>query len=201
MKYFSRAFDVVTFEQAKATVLTPDPNQPYKFQMETDYLINKLDQAQLCNTNSTVLDFGCGMGRVSKALIEKFNCKVLGMDISESMKIFATLYVTQPKLFACVDSFPDANSIDLALAILVLQHTEDPAKEIQGIFTALKPQAHLILVNEHARLVPVGADVNGYVMWNDDAFDVRAEILKYADLVNSWPYINSDKNIEVYRKR
>lgn len=201
MKYFSRVFDVETFPQAKHVVLTSDPDNPEKFQQETDFLINQLKRINIITATSQILDFGCGMGRVAKSLIEEFQCSVTGMDISESMKRFATLYVCQPKLFTTSDVFPTEQSIDVALAILVLQHTENPSKEIAGIFKSLKPNGYFVLLNEANRLVPSGVDIHGFVTWQDDGFDVRSEVLRYAKPIQTLPYINSDKYIEIYQKQ
>ena len=42
-----------------------------------------------CSANhpiENVLDYGCGIGRIAKELILKTSCKVIGVDISESMR-------------------------------------------------------------------------------------------------------------------
>ena len=36
-----------------------------------------------------ILDVGCGDGKISKAIIEKFNCKVIGVDISKQARELA----------------------------------------------------------------------------------------------------------------
>ncbi|HYT41412.1 MAG TPA: DUF5672 family protein, partial [Methylomirabilota bacterium] len=36
-----------------------------------------------------VLDFGCGTGQIAKAIVEKYNCTVIGADLSDSMKTLA----------------------------------------------------------------------------------------------------------------
>ena len=200
MNYIKQVFDVTTFDQAKHVVLTKDPNNPNKFDNETNYLVEKIADAISIKDTDTVLDFGCGMGRVSKKLIEHFNCNVIGMDISDSMKTFAKLYVSSPQKFQTTVQLPKANSIDTALAILVLQHVENPKQEIENIVNSLKPNGYFILLNEDNRLVPSDVDKNNYIIWNNDNFNVFDEVEKHLTKIKSIPYINSDKHIIIYKK-
>ena len=200
MTYITQVFDVTTFDQAKHVVLTKDPDNPNKFDNETNYLVEKIADAISIKDTDTVLDFGCGMGRVSKKLIEQFNCNVIGMDISDSMKTFAKLYVSSPQKFQTTVQLPEANSIDTALAILVLQHVENPKQEIENIVNSLKPNGYFILLNEDNRLVPSDVDKNNYIIWNNDNFNVFDEVEKHLTKVKSFPYINSEKHIIIYKK-
>ena len=133
MPYIKEAFDVTTFEQAKNVVLSSDPTDPSKFDSETQYLIKVIEQNVNINNNSTVLDFGCGMGRISNELIVRFNCKVVGVDISPSMLTFALLYTANMNKFTPLTDYSVEDSIDCALSIFVLQHCQDPQKEIDNI--------------------------------------------------------------------
>jgi hypothetical protein len=74
MPYIKEVFDVTTFEHAKHVVLTSDPDNPMKFENETNFLIDTIAEQMKTkmDESSIVLDFGCGMGRVSKKLIERF---------------------------------------------------------------------------------------------------------------------------------
>jgi 2-polyprenyl-3-methyl-5-hydroxy-6-metoxy-1,4-benzoquinol methylase len=200
MTYIKQVFDVATFDQAKHVVLTSDSGNPNKFNNETNYLVEKIAEAITINDTDTVLDFGCGMGRVSKKLIEQFNCNVVGMDISDSMKTFAKLYVSNPRKFQTTVQLPQANSIDVVLAVLVLQHVENPKQEIENIVNSLKPNGYFILLNEDNRLVPAGVDKNNYIIWDNDNFNIFDEVEKRLTKIKSIPYINSDKHIIIYKK-
>lgn len=201
MPYIKEVFDVQTFEQAKNVVLTPDESNPNKFETETNFLIDVIqEQIPSLNENSTVLDFGCGMGRVSKALINKFNCKVIGLDISDSMLTFARLYTANINKFVPTKNYSDPNSVDVCLSILALQHTENPKVEIENIVNTLKPGGILVLLNENQRFVPSDIDSNRYVVWNDDGFDIFGYIETLLRRVNSVQYLKSNLNIIFYRK-
>ena len=201
MRYIKEAFDVTTISQAMNVVLTFESDKPEKFHKETQFLIDVIANEHIITNESTVLDFGCGMGRVSKNIINTFDCKVLGFDISESMKTFATLYVSSPKKFKTISEMPADISIDVCLAIFVLQHVENPQQDIENIVKTLKPNGYVVLVNEDNRFVPSDVDTEGFVIWNNDNFNVVGEIEKHLTKVKEIPYINPEKNIVIYRKQ
>jgi len=51
---------------------------------EIKYLFQRLEQLNLTFTAEVAVDFGCGVGRLSRALAEHFT-KVIGIDVSSSM--------------------------------------------------------------------------------------------------------------------
>lgn len=201
MRYIKEAFDVTTITQAMNVVLSFEADKPEKFHRETHFLIDTLQNENIITSESTVLDFGCGMGRVSKELVKTFDCTVLGFDISESMKTFATLYVSNPRKFKTISEMPTDNSVDVCLAVFVLQHVENPQQEIEKIVNTLKPNGYLVLVNEDNRFIPNDVDNKGFVIWDNDNFNVFNEIEKHLTKVKETPYINPEKDIVIYRKQ
>jgi ubiquinone/menaquinone biosynthesis C-methylase UbiE len=202
MPYIKECFDVVTFEQAKHVVLSNEPDKPDKFEKETGYLVDTISKQEFIkiDDNSVVLDFGCGMGRVSKEIIKQFNCKVIGLDISPSMLMFAKLYISNVTKFETTQSYSMPNSIDMAMSILALQHSEDPKKEIDNIFSVLKPGGMFVLLNETNRLVPDDIDSHNYIVWKDDGFNVFEYVESKLSKIHSTPYLDSKKEIIFYRK-
>ena len=200
MPYIKETFDVTTFPQAKNVVLSDDPNNPKKFDEETDFLVKAIKDFNIVNCESIVLDFGCGMGRVSKKLIDVFNCNVIGTDISPSMLQFANIYVSKPKQFKTAKSYIDKETIDICLSAFVIQHTESPVVEINNIYDVLKPNGYFVLLNEHKRFIPNGVDSQRYVVWNDDGFDVHGYVETRFKKINSVQYMSQPTEIILYQK-
>lgn len=202
MAYIKEVFDVQTFDQAKHVVLTSDPENPNKFQKETDFTINTIAEQEFIRLNeeSIVLDFGCGMGRLSKEFINKFQCKVIGLDISSSMLTFAKLYTANVNKFQGTHEYTTPESIDVALSVLALQHAENPQKEIDNIYNVLRPNGIFILLNEKQRFVPGDVDSNRFIVWNDDGFDIFGYTASKMKKIKSVPYISGQHEIIFYRK-
>jgi len=198
-QYVKAVFEPNNLEYAKHVVLTSDPNNPNKFKYETDFLIRRIRERGIINAESTVVDFGCGMDRVSKALLEAFDCQVIGVDFSETMLRHANTYVGKDPRFETKVEHTKPESVDVVVCTFVLQHVEDPAKEIHNIHSMLKPGGILVLVNENARLVPLGVE-SGMARWVNDGFDVFGEIEKYFEQIYSTRYMNTDHKIVYYRK-
>lgn len=200
MPYIKQAFDVTSFNQAKHVVLSNDPNDPDKFQKETQFLVQTIQAQVELNENTTVLDFGCGMGRVAKEIVRKYNSRVIGLDISPSMLMFAKLYTANSDKFLGTHSYDEPESIDVALSIFALQHSEDPKKELDNIISNLKINGIFVLLNENKRLIPNGVDNSGFIIWGDDEFDIVKYTSEKLKKINSTPYFNTGKDIIFYRK-
>ena len=199
-QYVKAVFEPNDLEYAKHVVLTSDPNNPNKFKYETDFLIRRIRDRGIVNANSVVVDFGCGMGRVSRALVEAFGCRVIGVDFSEVMLKHARTYVGKTDRFETATTHRTPNSVDVVVCTFVLQHVEDPAAEIAAIENMLKPGGWLVVVNENHRLVPQGVRM-GQVEWVNDGFDVLATLDSTFERIHSQIYMNTDHKIVYYRKK
>lgn len=98
--YYKDMFKVQNMEQAQNIILTEEQqggDYRQRWERETEYM-KTLFVGGLGDLNGkTVLDFGCGIGRLSKALLEQYDCRVLGVDISPDMRRMAADYVNSDR--------------------------------------------------------------------------------------------------------
>lgn len=147
----------------------PDITAEERWRTETPYLVDLICRHLRVTDNSVILDYGCGVGRIAKALIERCDCKVVGVDISSSMCGHAIKYVGSENFSVCDHSFLDCSSIkcDFAICIWVLQHCLDPENDLQIVRKRLKPDGRIFAVNQMHRAVPTNRG------WMSDSRDVR----------------------------
>lgn len=176
--YSSSVFDVQTVEQAKAIILTPQagmtPDQ--RWRTETPYLLTLIGQSTNITEDSVILDYGCGIGRMSKALIEEYGCRVIGADISPSMRALAASYVSSDRFLVCAPEALDWLSVefDTVLAIWVLQHCQHLRPDVERIYQRMKPSGELFILNDKRRIVPTLE-----AGWVNDGQDVQKVLREF----------------------
>lgn len=173
--YNPGVFNVGSFAEARGIILTPEGESgtDERWISETPYLADLFCEHAPLNEQSLVLDYGCGIGRLAKELIRKTGCRVVGVDISPSMRAFAAHYVNSPKFVACapdmLDLFP---AFDAALSVWVLQHCLQPETDTALMVAKLKQDAPLFVVNNSHRALPVMQ--GNERAWAEDGKDVLA---------------------------
>jgi len=167
-------FEVTTIEDARRIILTPDgATTDQRWASETPWLVSHLGDRLAPRPDSVLLDYGCGIGRLAKPLLERFGCTVLGVDASRSMRLLAPHYVESARFTVCspesLDQLLDHGlTCDHGYAIWALQHCVWPDQDIARIRRALRPGGGLTVVNARRRLVPVEAG------WLDDGVSIEA---------------------------
>lgn len=123
---------------------------------------------------SHVLDFGCGIGRLARPVIQTAGCRLAGVDLSHSMLATAVGYVDSPRFTQIHHKAFHTETIDPpftgAYCALVLQHCLRPDLELAAIRRACIPGAPLLIVNAYNRFLPTA------VGWRDDGADVFGTI-------------------------
>lgn len=195
--YIKQVFDTTDLEMAKNICLSKDIRYPNKFEEETQFLINFLKDKNIINSKTYFGDFGCGMGRVSKEIINNFNCDVVGFDTSAHMLLLAQQYLEYNDKFK-IQKYKkyykwNERKFDVFLASFVLQHSEHPKEDIDFIYNNLNDDGILILVNEKERLVPVDIK-DGYAVWHDDKINITDLISNKFKNIGYFDYYN--KNIK-----
>jgi 2-polyprenyl-3-methyl-5-hydroxy-6-metoxy-1,4-benzoquinol methylase len=123
-------------------------------------------------SDSCVLDYGCGPGRVAKGLIEKYGCRVVGVDFSQSMRLLAPEYVLSERFTVWSPQVLEKMTTKgfratHAICCWVIQHVVEPHAIIQLIANAMQPAAPLYLLNQIDRCVPTDLG------WVNDGIDIR----------------------------
>ncbi|MBF0368933.1 MAG: class I SAM-dependent methyltransferase [Magnetococcales bacterium] len=178
LSYYPDVFETPDMKSAKEIILTAEKeaSTQERWEKETPFLAELIGRSLPPLPSVRVLDYGCGIGRISKELIEKHGCSCLGVDISQSMRRFAPQYVasknfsaTSPtKLSLLVER---GFRVDFAVSIWVLQHCSTPQADIALIKSVLKKNGLFFVVNNKDRCIPA-LDSEQQPGWLNDSVDV-----------------------------
>jgi len=168
--YDPSCFNVASVAHAKAIILTPDESTTdERWAQETPYLGALIEEHLGVRPRHRVLDYGCGIGRLSKELIERCGCSVVGVDTSLNMRALAPTYVRDDRFLSCPPAMlSSVADFHFAVSVWVLQHVLEVEAALDEIRRHLHPEGRLFVVNTNNRYVPVAGG-----NWADDGKDVR----------------------------
>jgi SAM-dependent methyltransferase len=173
--YQPQVFDVGDLDAARRIILTPEvgTTTDERWEKETPWLVERVLERFPLSEQHVVIDFGCGVGRMARALIERARCWVIGVDMSASMRQLAPGYVGSPRFSVVSPPVLDllvarGFRAELALSIWVLQHVARPEEDIGRLERALVPGGALFIANNVRRAVPTDRG------WAHDGLDVAA---------------------------
>jgi SAM-dependent methyltransferase len=184
-QYYPEIFNVRDIAHAKKIILTeegPGAGTDDRWAIETPYVMELIGAAFALRPEMVVLDYGCGIGRLAKAMIEASGCCVIGVDISASMRALAASYVGSERFLALAPAQFDALvgaglRVQAAISVWVLQHCFAPADDIARIGRGLAAEAPLFVLNMPKRAVPAvitGEPADKGFVWAPDSVDVAA---------------------------
>ena len=166
-------FDQPDEAAARAIILTPEGSTTdERWERETPYLVGLIREYCRAGAGANILDFGCGIGRIAKALLDDPEVRaVVGLDASGPMRALAEEAIADQRFVAAnpATTIP-TQAFDTAVAVWVLQHVADPVLEVARIRAFLRPGGRLFVVNNLSRAVPTAED--GRFQWVDDGFNV-----------------------------
>lgn len=184
-QYRPEVFDVPDLQRAKEIILTPldHVTAEQRWEIETPRMTALLGEALRIQPGHLILDYGCGVGRLAKPLIEKHTCAVIGTDISLSMMQLApdytrrtTFSIVHPHMLDVLNT--RGPLFDSAYSVFVIQHVPNPQEDIRRISGALKPGAPFCVVNARWRCVPTD------IGWVNDEIDIIALLRENFSEVN-----------------
>ncbi len=187
--YYPQVFDAADEAAARAIILTDEgtgADTETRWARETPYLVELLRAHLRLGPQSLVLDYGCGIGRMARALIAATGCRVVGVDISARMRALAAEHVADERFMAVSPAQLDGLAAhglraDAALAVWVLQHCLAPAEDIARLRAALAPGGRLFVLNMPGRAVPAVQEAGGQArfVWAADGIDVAALLRRH----------------------
>jgi 2-polyprenyl-3-methyl-5-hydroxy-6-metoxy-1,4-benzoquinol methylase len=174
LTYNPSVYNAADIGQAKQIILTPEGSTTeLRWQIETPYVADLIGNAISITSETVVLDYGCGIGRLAKELISRHKCFVVGIDISQRMLELSHQYVQSDRFCACSPVMLDALveggcRFDAAISIWVLQHCLKPAVDIERVQKSLKTDAGIFILNNIYRAVPTVER-----SWANDGIDIK----------------------------
>lgn len=150
-----------TLEAARDDLVTSPPN-PARYQ--DDVQAGELHHILGLEPCGRILDYGCGIGRVTRALL-RAGCQVTAVDVSPSMLEHCRTYCRPhyPQTMLC-DGYGclslESEAYDGALCLYVLQHAPDQdviRETLATLQRAMKPGGWLVVqTTEHGQAADGG---------------------------------------------
>ena len=157
-------FDHASLRRAKSSILWFDD-----WEAATARQMRILADVGVVRDGLTIIDYGCGVGRISAAIAAKYGGRILAVDRSKEMLEHARNYVPRDDLAAGrVELMSDIDlehqmatlgqMVDTILFIEVLQHIPEPIIDhlLPSLVRALKPTGQLFVFGNPQ--IDVGAD-------------------------------------------
>jgi cyclopropane fatty-acyl-phospholipid synthase-like methyltransferase len=183
--YNPQVFLTANIDAAKSIILTNEGqvSTEQRWESETPYLCEVLLSKCAISNQAQILDFGCGIGRMSRALLERTDSSLWGADFSPTMRKQALDYVDSERFTTLSPQALDAATrngmrFDLALSVWVLQHCPNLDAEIKRLFLSLRTGGVLFVVDMNHRAIPTH-DAG----WLDDGKSVKQSLLTHFALL------------------
>lgn len=146
-----------TVERAKAVILTGEDSSPEeRWERETPYFTDLILENVSLGPISRLMDYGCGVGRLSRELLLRTQCRTFGVDLSPTMQALAIGYVYNPLFLACSPQMMvDLPQMDVIISVFVLQHIPDPETTLLSLMSKLRPSGKLFIANSHTQCFPI----------------------------------------------
>lgn len=160
-----------------------------RWERETDWLMERINFG---SEHDLVIDYGCGIGRLAKRLKNP----VIGVDISQSMRVHADIYVDRVAFGAITPQLlkimhVNGLCVDGVVSAWALQHVLDVAETIDLLMCMLKPGGVFWLLDLHERHIPCVDAVDGEFLMVDDN-------MRIAPLIERWCRLDETHVMDIY---
>jgi ubiquinone/menaquinone biosynthesis C-methylase UbiE len=186
-RYNPKFFEADSIDHAKKIILFDD-TIPDQWETETKWTMNFFREKNLFNEKSIVLDWGCGIGRLAKPIIEEFNCKVVGVDFQSSMLKYATEYVNHSNFTAINNEefykLPD-DYFTVGIAVWAFQHCTNIEPIIKNAQRTLKNNSKLCIFDANIKAIPVEIIDDEYYATKDDII-IKVPAAEEENIFRSW---------------
>jgi SAM-dependent methyltransferase len=170
-RYEPSIFIQPTLDDAKQIILMPEQGltTEQRWELETEWLRPKLQFDE-----GLVIDYGCGVGRLSKVIEPNY---VLGIDISPTMRAQAPDYV-QKAGFAVTHPFFLREMVKAglrangAVAAWCLQHCLDLKYDLELLYDTLLPGARFYCLDAPRRYIPASINDGKEFIWANDGVSI-----------------------------
>jgi 2-polyprenyl-3-methyl-5-hydroxy-6-metoxy-1,4-benzoquinol methylase len=194
---------VISMPEYRADVLNPEVRDKF-FQTGRDFVDHLYDRAagMGCSpdTYRTVIDFGCGVGRLSRAFAERDTTRrITAIDISQEMLDLCAnncrAYNSKMQYMRCTDSLPSLadGTYDLCASTIVFQHI--PQKRglnlFSRLFRTLRPgglMAHFFIFSPFHRVGETGIGEGAEQQIQMNEYDMN-EVLTICQFYGSQVYL------------
>lgn len=179
VKYNPKFFEADSIEYAKKIILMGD-DIPDQWETETNWTMNFFRERNLFDEKSIVLDWGCGIGRLAKPIIEEFDCRVVGVDFQPSMLKYATEYVNHSNFTAINNEEFEALPNDYftaGISVWALQHTVHTVSIINCIQKKLKFESKFCVLDSNEKHWPVQQVKHQLITSDDIIFNIHTKVL------------------------
>ncbi len=184
--YNPEFFEPKSMEHARDIVLMyHEMSAEARWVPETEWIRDLLTSMRSINEDSIILDWGTGVGRIAKMLIETFGCHVVGVDINKKMLEYAQKNVNSNQFTVLThEEFVKKQfreHFTHATATWVLQHSPKSHIEIAMIQQALKTRGNFFVLDMHWKCIPRKTDAGDQYAneFYDDRVSNRKELERW----------------------
>ncbi|MCB1112677.1 MAG: methyltransferase domain-containing protein [Chlamydiales bacterium] len=128
-----------------------DENTQLQYAIASNFL-TLLQEKYSLSSNAIVLDIGCGNGRITSSILEKYpHVQILGIDSSVDMIRFASQHFANGQMQFVVDRAEELKtvqpqSVDAIMSFSCLHWVMDQKSAYQSMYKALKPEGWMGLM-------------------------------------------------------